>query len=102
MDVFNIVAWNMRGYNHPLKRKDFKKLVANLNICCGAILETRVRQLNMEDLITYWDKSFWKTFDNCSLDKNCKNFLFRDFTRVHLQVEDSSDQYIHCSFESIS
>lgn len=52
MDSLNFLAWNLRGYNHHLKKKELKTRVLNKDVCCGAILETRVRQVNMEALIT--------------------------------------------------
>lgn len=50
MDDLCFCAWNMRGYNHPLKRKELKKSIANWKVFYGAILETRVRDSNMASL----------------------------------------------------
>lgn len=45
-----------------------------------------------------WDNTIWKTFDNCSMDKNYCIFVYWQFDKIHLQVVNFSDQFVHCSF----
>lgn len=76
MDKLNILAWNMRGINHPLKRKELRSSIHNWDVLCGAILETRIRHGNLDEFVNSWDSTIWKTSNNSSLGKNCRIFIF--------------------------
>lgn len=86
----------MRGLNSPLKRHELKKQIQNLKICCGAVLETRVRHDNMPGILSLWDSSIWKTSHNCHLEKNCRIIVFWKVAMVFVDVLLVTDQLIHC------
>lgn len=71
------------------------------NIICGDILETRVRKANLDGLVTSWDRSLWRTFDNCDLDKKGRIFVFWQYAKIHLHAEVVSDQFIHCLLDIV-
>lgn len=58
MDELNILAWNVRGLNHPLKKSELTRLVSSNNVCIGAAFETRVRSVNWDKFLRFW-LSIW-------------------------------------------
>lgn len=79
-----------------------KRNIIRWKVTYGAILETRVRQSNLSTLVNSWDRTVWGTFDNCSLDKNCRIFLYWQLDKLDIQVIQFSDQFVHCTFETIN
>lgn len=71
----NLLTWNMRGINHPLRRKELKMYVSHLKIRCGAVVETRIRHENLVGILSSWDSSIWQFSHNCALDKSCRMLL---------------------------
>ena len=60
----NMLIWNVRGFNHPIKQK--KKVIGrirrlNVNFACS--LETRVKQNKMQKIFNK-QLSCWKLFHN--------------------------------------
>lgn len=43
----NVLVWNIRGINKPLKQKEVKKMVARLKVSIICLVETRVQKANI-------------------------------------------------------
>lgn len=48
--MMNLVAWNIRGFNDPIKIKEVKDFLLKQNAGCSAMFETRVRRQKMDSL----------------------------------------------------
>lgn len=69
--------------------------MARLNVSLGEVLETRVRQENWEDFLSYWRKVWtMEIYGNVHLDENCRVMFFWN-KQVYLSVVMCSDQFIH-------
>ena len=47
----NILVWNVRGLNHPLKQKEVASRIRKLNISLVCLLETRVKLPKMQEIV---------------------------------------------------
>jgi exonuclease III len=48
----NLLFWNVRGLNMPLKQNEVRKMVKRLRISILCLVETRVRQENFLRIIS--------------------------------------------------
>ena len=60
-----IVAWNVRGMNHPLKQKEVVSRIGRLQANIVCLLETRVKEPNVKKIIEKWF-SDWHYIHNYS------------------------------------
>ena len=59
----NMLIWNVRGFNHPIKQKEVVGRIRRLNVNFACLLETRVKQNKMQKI---FNRQFpgWKLFHN--------------------------------------
>ena len=49
-----IVAWNVRGMNHPLKQREVVSRIGRLKANLVCLFETRVKEPNVKKIIERW------------------------------------------------
>ena len=92
-----ILAWNIRGFNHPLKQREVVGRVHRLNPRLVCLLETRIKEHKMQEIFS---KQFpgWKLFHNYSIAHNGRIwFLWKDSIQVSLIS--LTNQSITCRIE---
>ena len=91
-----ILVWNVRGLNDPFKQKAVVSRIRELEINLVCLLETRVREQNMHNVISRHFKG-WKVLNNY-FDEACNGriwFLWN--TSFHVELVASMDQCITCN-----
>ena len=53
-----ILAWNVRGLNKPIRRRDVKKHIQSLSPSIVALLETKVKEQLSERILSYIPKGW--------------------------------------------
>ena len=93
----NILVWNVRGLNHPLKQNEVASRIRKLNISLVCLLETRVKFHKMQGIV---GKMFpgWSIFHNYEYARNGRIWMiWRDVVKVSLIS--TSDQSITSMIE---
>ena len=93
----NMLIWNVRRFNHLLKQKEVVSRIRRLNIKFACLLETRVKQHKMQEIV---NKPFagWSLFHNYSEAYNGRIWmLWNGDTQVDLYA--ITDQSITCRIQ---
>ena len=80
----NILVWNVRGLNHPLKQKEVVSRIRKLNISLVCLLETRVKMPKMQEIM---GKMFagWSCVHNYEYARNGRIWMiWKDVVKVSL------------------
>lgn len=90
-----ILSWNVRGLNSPNKQQAIKSYCNNIHCGFIALLETKVRQQNVERV--YRNLFYgWGSYINnlhCHLGRV---WLFWNLQNYDVKILESSDQFVHC------
>jgi len=81
--MINICAWNIRGFNKPVKQHEVKELLKTHNPGICIIVETKVKMKKAENIM-------WRCFRDWSLIDSDICIL------LHVCVIQKSDQIITC------
>ena len=96
----NIIVWNVRGINDPLKWRAVISRIRGLRCNLVCLIETRVKENKFQAIV---DKGFngWGKLQNYSSARNGRIWILWS-SLVKVEVKDSNDQCITClvSFES--
>ena len=89
-----ILVWNVRGFNNPLKQREVVGRVRRLNVSIVCLLETRVKRLKMQKIV---DKQFqgWKLYHNYSEALNGRIWLLWK-NQVQVDLVAITNQSITC------
>ena len=49
-----VLVWNVRGLNQPCKQKEVASRVNRLNVDMVCLLETRVKEQKMQNIVDKW------------------------------------------------
>ena len=93
----NMIIWNVRGLNHPLKQMEVVGRIRKLKVNFVCLLETRVKQCKLQQIL---NRHFlgWKLFHNYSEALNGRIWvLWNGGMQVDLVA--STDQSITCKIE---
>ena len=97
----NLLVWNVRGFNDPLKQKGIVDRIKSLNAQIVCLLETRVKENKSQSII---DRHFqgWSWTHNYSTAYNGRIWLLWK-EQMKVEMVDSTDQCITCriSFDSL-
>ena len=91
----NLLLWNVRGFNNPLKQKGVMGRIKEHNIQVVCLLETRVKEIKSQSII---DKHFqgWSLIHNYLTAYNGRIwFLWKEQVQVDLVA--LTDQCITCN-----
>ena len=97
----NMLIWNVRGFNHPIKQK--KKVIGrirrlNVNFACS--LETRVKQNKMQKIFNK-QLSCWKLFHNYAEAINGRIWMIWN-GNMQVDLVAVTDQSITCRIQEDS
>ena len=53
-----LLVWNVRGFNHPLKQKEVVYRIRRLEVNLVCLLETRVKENKMKEIVDKWFPSW--------------------------------------------
>ncbi|XP_050229569.1 uncharacterized protein LOC126678717 [Mercurialis annua] len=95
----NILSWNIRGMNEPLKQAEVRRLLAKNDISLAGIIETRVRRLNKDSVWKNMKLYDWNLIENYEFSDLGKIWIIYNKTRIKVLKIDSSDQFVHCKVE---
>lgn len=90
-----IASWNIRGLNDPPKQSEIKNLIAKNRVALMGVLETRVREENMEKVLRGIGLKNWDLITNYNEATLGRIWILFDPRVVQIQVEKSTTQLIH-------
>lgn len=92
--MLNILTWNIRGFNRPLKHHELKRVVSQhkVNLVCS--LETCVQQVKANSIRDHLFPG-WTFFYNYQFSDLGRIWLMHD-TSISLSVIERHEQCIHC------
>ncbi|XP_058768747.1 uncharacterized protein LOC131642529 [Vicia villosa] len=90
-----ITSWNVRGLNKAGKFREISSRLHNLNPAIMILIETRVKEKNA-DMIRNKMKLKGSYLDNYDKHANGRIWICWDDNRRHIELIDSTDQFIHC------
>ena len=97
----NLLVWNVKGFNDPLKQKGVMGRIKELNIQVVCLLETRVKENKCQSIK---DRHFqgWSLLHNYMTAYNGRIWILWK-EQVHVDLVVSTDQCITCSvsFDSL-
>ncbi|GFY92846.1 hypothetical protein Acr_08g0012420 [Actinidia rufa] len=90
-----ISFWNIRGLNMPLKQNGILTHLRKNRVAIMGILETKLSHQALDRIAKNKFKC-WKMADNFSHHPNGRIMIIWKEDLVHLEIEEVSDQIIHC------
>lgn len=95
----NVLAWNIRGLNMPLKQREVKKMVKRLKVSILGLVETRVK---LENLVRIQAAMFpgWGIIHNYSSHRLGRIWLCWDLGKVSVEAIHIHEQMITCKVTS--
>ncbi|KAK4432867.1 hypothetical protein Salat_1048900 [Sesamum alatum] len=91
----NIGFWNVSGFSRPLKHNGVAHLIKNNQLCLLGILETKIAASAVPRILS---RSFpgWCQVNNFDMINGGRILIIWNLTVIDLQLEDISQQVIHC------
>ncbi|KAH7666191.1 DNase I-like protein [Dioscorea alata] len=97
--IWMILSWNIRGLNNPLKQSEVKYLIVRNKVVILGILETRVKEQNMNIGRKNLKLPGWELIQNYSSDDSGRIWILFDPNKVNISVVKSGMEFIHCREE---
>lgn len=88
-------VWNIRGLNSPIKQKEVKYFIDSNNHVLVAILETKVREANV-DRVRHNYFGEWNFVNNNDLNLRGRIWVAWDHTKIDVRIFCKLEQVIHC------
>ncbi|GAV92864.1 Exo_endo_phos domain-containing protein, partial [Cephalotus follicularis] len=89
-----LAAWNVRGLNNPSKHNEVRHFISSNNISMIGILESRVRNHNLDNVVRSINK-MWKFTSNHAVSLSGRVVVMWDPSRLLFEPFAVTEQAIH-------
>jgi hypothetical protein len=96
-----LFSWNVRGLNSPLKQHELVRLMQKHRFDVCGLLETKLVSSKLQFMHRFRLKR-WKLVSNVEVAGTARVIVLWNPSTVHVDVLDSSSQFIHVSIRCLS